>query len=87
MFSYGVNLQIKNLLTGTNYPALNGQDVGNLIFAIPPTQKEQQAIADILSAADQEIDLLEQELEQQEKKKKSLMQLLLTGIVGCRYGY
>ena len=87
LFSYGVNLQIKNLLTGTNYPALNGQDVGNLIFAIPPTQKEQQAIADILSAADQEIDLLEQELEQQEKKKKSLMQLLLTGIVGCRYGY
>ena len=46
-----------------------------------PDKEEQQAIADILSAADKEIDLLEQELAQQEQKKKSLMQLLLTGIV------
>ena len=48
---------------------------------IPSSAVEQQAIADILSAADKEIDLLEQELAQQEQKKKSLMQLLLTGIV------
>ena len=48
---------------------------------IPASTVEQQAIADILSAADKEIDLLEQELAQQEQKKKSLMQLLLTGIV------
>lgn len=46
-----------------------------------PKLDEQKAIADILSAADKEIDLLEQELAQQEQKKKSLMQLLLTGIV------
>ena len=46
-----------------------------------PDKEEQQAIADILSAVDKEIDLLEQELTQQEQKKKSLMQLLLTGIV------
>ena len=46
-----------------------------------PDKEEQQAIADILSAADKEIDLLEQELAQQEQKKKSLMQLLLTGTV------
>ena len=46
-----------------------------------PKLDEQQAIADILSAADKEIDLLEQELAQQEQKKKSLMQLLLTGTV------
>ena len=46
-----------------------------------PNIEEQQAIADILSAADREIDLLEQELVQQEQKKKLLMQMLLTGIV------
>lgn len=46
-----------------------------------PNIKEQLDIADILSAADKEIDLLEQELTQQQQKKKSLMQLLLTGIV------
>ena len=55
-----------------------------IIKALPinmPEIAEQQAIADILSAADKEIDLLEQELVQQEQKKKSLMQLFLTGIV------
>ena len=41
----------------------------------------QKYIAEILSAAEKEIDLLEQELAQQLQKKKSLMQLLLTGIV------
>ena len=46
-----------------------------------PSFKEQQAIADILSAADREIDLLEKELAQQEQKKRSLMQMLLTGII------
>ena len=43
-------------------------------------ESQQTYIADILSAADKEIDLLEQELAQQQQKKKSLMQLLLTGI-------
>ena len=56
-------------------------EIKSLKISLPPTKKEQQAIADILSATDKEIDLLEQELAQQEQKKKSLMQLLLTGIV------
>lgn len=42
---------------------------------------EQQAIAEVLSTADKEIDLLKSEIEQEKLKKKSLMQLLLTGIV------
>ena len=81
LFSDNIILQTQNLLSGTNYPALNSYDVENLYINIPKDIKEQQAIADILSAADKEIDLLEQELAQQEQKKKSLMQLLLTGIV------
>ena len=44
-----------------------------------PEKEEQQAIATILSSADREIDLLEQDLAQWEQKKKSLAQLLLTG--------
>lgn len=47
----------------------------------PTDRQEQMAIARVLSAADQEIDLLQQELEQEKQKKKALMQLLLTGIV------
>ena len=47
----------------------------------PPDIKEQTAIAEVLSAADREIDLLRQDIEQEKQKKKALMQLLLTGIV------
>ena len=47
----------------------------------PPDVKEQTAIAEILSTADREIDLLRQNIEQEKQKKKALMQLLLTGIV------
>lgn len=48
---------------------------------IPPTIEEQIAITDILSAQDKKISLLEQESNGWEQKKKSLMQLLLKGIV------
>lgn len=47
----------------------------------PSDVKEQTAIAKVLSTADREIDLLRQDIEQEKKKKKALMQLLLTGIV------
>ena len=47
----------------------------------PPDIEEQTAIAEVLSAADREIDLLRQDIEQEKQKKKALMQLLLTGIV------
>lgn len=46
-----------------------------------PDIEEQTAIAEVLTAADREIDLLRQEIEQEKQKKKALMQLLLTGIV------
>lgn len=47
----------------------------------PPDMKEQAAIAEVLSTADREIELLQQDIEQEKQKKKALMQLLLTGIV------
>lgn len=46
-----------------------------------PSLPEQKAIADVLSAANEEISLLQKGLEQEKLKKKSLMQLLLTGLV------
>lgn len=46
-----------------------------------PCYEEQLAIGVVLDAADREIDLLRQDLEQEKQKKKALMQLLLTGIV------
>lgn len=56
------------------------EDFGRLQIPYPPI-KEQAAIAEVLSTADREIDLLRQNIEQEKQKKKALMQLLLTGIV------
>ena len=56
------------------------EDFGRLRIPYPPI-KEQTAIANVLSAADREIDLIRQNIEQEKQKKKALMQLLLTGIV------
>ena len=49
-------------------------------ISIPPLS-EQIVIADILSTVNEEISLLQRDLEQEKLKKKSLMQLLLTGLV------
>ena len=46
-----------------------------------PTKEEQNYIAKVFSAADREIELLQQDIEQEKQNKKALMQLLLTGIV------
>ena len=46
-----------------------------------PGLDEQQAIATVFMAADREIELLQQDIECEKKKKKALMHLLLTGIV------
>lgn len=47
----------------------------------PVDIEEQNAIVSVLEKADQEIELLNQAIEQEKRKKKALMQLLLTGIV------
>lgn len=56
------------------------EDFGRIKIPYPPLD-EQTAIAEVLSTADREIDLLRQDIEQEKQKKKALMQLLLTGIV------
>ena len=56
----------------------------NLFYLIKinlPPLEEQNKIAEVLSKADEEIELLKRDLEQEKDKKKALMQLLLTGIV------
>lgn len=60
--------------------AVKPEDFLKFEMLLPPYE-EQVAIAKILTVADQEIDLLRQDIEQEKQKKKALMQLLLTGIV------
>ena len=67
---------------GTVYERMAVKPEDFLKFEISlPQIEEQIAIAEVLSAADQEMDLLRQDIEQEKQKKKALMQLLLTGIV------
>jgi|SRR5208282_5464198 len=73
------------------YLASNGVHIEKLIFdfddfakekvKIPPTAEEQVKIADVLTACDGEIELLEKQLEALKEQKCGLMQKLLTGEV------
>ncbi|MBQ9207828.1 MAG: restriction endonuclease subunit S [Treponema sp.] len=65
---------------GTKQQNLSVDLIGNLSISIP-SLPEQHAIAQVLSAADKEIELLQKSIEQEKQKKKALMQLLLTGTV------
>lgn len=65
---------------GSTIPHLYYKDYSCEKVRIPDI-KEQTAIAEVLSAADREIDLFRQDIEQEKQKKKALMQLLLTGVV------
>ena len=71
---------IENYITGNTIKHILASDYKKLHYILPPLP-EQTAIAEILSTADREIELLMQSIEQEKLKKKSLMQLLLTGIV------
>jgi type I restriction enzyme S subunit len=81
LLSKKLDLQYNNCLVGTNYPALNNSDIERLRFDIPVDLKEQEAIANILSQTDNEINLLDKEIGEWYIMKKALMQVLLTGIV------
>ena len=77
--SNNIQKQIK-VLMGALINQITSFDIQHLHFSCP-SLPEQKAIADVLSAADEEISLLQKDLEQEKLKKKSLMQLLLTGLV------
>ena len=69
------------MITGARQgKSINKQDFLNHVFSIP-SKKEQQKIAEVLSLADDEINLLKNELEELKQQKKALMQKLLTGEV------
>lgn len=66
------------LSQGSTFDSVNGKEIRQLKFKIP-LSNEQTAIAERLTAADLEIELLTKELEAQKQIKKYLMQQLLTG--------
>jgi type I restriction enzyme S subunit len=66
------------LATGATRFGLSIGGINKAQFKLPPLE-EQQAIAAVLSAADREIEVLQQKLEGLKQEKKALMQQLLTG--------
>ena len=70
----------KRFEQASSQPNLNKGIVQSTVVQIPKLE-EQTAIADVLSSADRELDLLRKNIEQEKQKEKALMQLLLTGIV------
>ena len=77
--SFEINKYMKRCATGSAQLGLSKKDVSKCLLFIPADLAEQKAIAEILSKADEEIELLNKKLEAFKQEKKALMQQLLTG--------
>lgn len=69
---------IEKMGTGSTVKGVQISSIKSLLIGLP-TVKEQQKIASVLTAADQEIERLEAKLAHLKDEKKALMQQLLTG--------
>jgi len=78
LFGDYISKQVETLLTGSNYPAINGNDVKSLKLPVPSLE-EQRAIATVLSDMDAEIAALEAQRDKTRALKQGMMQELLTG--------
>ena len=70
---------IEKLGTGSTVKGVQLETIKSLRMQIPSSIQEQQKIATVLTNADKEIELLEQQLADLQQEKKALMQVLLTG--------
>lgn len=73
--------EVANQSTGTKMPRADWKLVSKTVFSIPSNISEQAAIGTYFTALDSLITLHQRKAEEMKKQKKSLMQLLLTGIV------
>ena len=75
-----INKKIRREVSGTAQLGLSKRTIENLKIKLP-NLKEQQKIAEVLMACDDEINLLNLKLENLKKQKQGLMQKLLSGKV------
>lgn len=75
--SFGQN-RISAVIAGSGHPKINKTELKQVKILLP-SFKEQQKIAFVLTNADREIELLEQQFANLKQEKKALMQQLLTG--------
>jgi type I restriction enzyme S subunit len=77
--SEGVKNKLRKMANGTSVYSVSKSTLNNLSLIIHNSLKEQTAIAQVLQAADKEIEILKQKTEKLKAQKKGLMQQLLTG--------
>ena len=65
--------EVMNRCTGTSYPAINSSDLSSIEMFVPCLE-EQTKIANFLSAIDQKIEVVVQQIEQAKQWKKGLLQ-------------
>ena len=71
--------KIMRLRVGSGLPNIQKKDLEGLSVWFPVEHEEQQKIAAVLSASDQEITILQHDRDALKQEKKALMQQLLTG--------
>jgi len=67
------------LSKGSTFDSINSKEVNELELLIPSSDKEQSAIAEVLSDMDAEIEALEKKRDKYQAIKQGMMQELLTG--------
>lgn len=80
-FSYALPLQAESHVVKTANPKLMNNVMARVLVLVPPI-KEQQKIAEILGAVDEDITKTREVIETTEKLKKGLMQQLFTRGIG-----
>ena len=73
--------QVSKKLVGSNYPAINNDDLENVKIAVPDTIEEQIKIAEVLLEIDTQIECNNNYLSKIQEIKRGLMQDLLIGRV------
>lgn len=71
----------KKLAAGSTFESINSDVVNGAELMAPQDIDEQNKIGDYFASIDALITLRQRELEEEQRKKKALMQLLLTGLV------
>ena len=79
LFGHVVYQQVGRILAGSNYPAINTNDVRMIVIPCPPSIEEQQAIAEALSDVDRLLEALDALIAKKRAVKQAAMQQLLTG--------
>ena len=74
VYSNGFVDEVISRCTGTSYPAINSSDLAGISVFIPESTEEQEKIADFLTAIDNKIEAIAQQIELTEQFKKGLLQ-------------